>query len=104
MPQVREIAAKLAALRQEVADAKRSGSTPSQLRKLLAECCALWSEMERCKNDHALTLTAPGTSSLSVAPSTRSHELRQPDSPRKTGSGDRVTVHAFSSGKPSPDG
>jgi hypothetical protein len=59
MPQVREIEAKLAALRQEVADAKRSGSTPSQLRKLLAECCQLWADMERYKHEHALTLAGP---------------------------------------------
>jgi hypothetical protein len=58
MPQVHEIEAKLAALRQEVADARRSGSTPSQLRKLLLECCQLWADMERCKHEHALTPVA----------------------------------------------
>jgi hypothetical protein len=59
MPQVREIEVKLATLRQEVADAKRSGSTPSQVRKLLAECCQLWAELERFKYEHALNVTAP---------------------------------------------
>ena len=59
MPQVHEIEAKLAALRQEVAEAKRSGSTPSQLRRLLAECCQLWADMERFKHEHMLNLSAP---------------------------------------------
>jgi predicted ATPase len=49
MPEVREIEAKLAALRQEVAEAKRTGYTPSQIRKLLQECCALWTAVERFK-------------------------------------------------------
>ena len=59
MPRVREIEAKLAVLRQEVADARRLGSTPSQLRRLLAECCRLWAEMERFKHEHMLDLTGP---------------------------------------------
>jgi hypothetical protein len=58
MSQVREIEAKLAALREEVADAKRSGSTPSQLRRLLAECCQLWADMERFKHEHLLKVPA----------------------------------------------
>ena len=59
MPQVREIEAKLALLRQEAAEATRSGSTPSQVRKLLAECCELWADLERFKYEYALTLAAP---------------------------------------------
>ena len=49
MPQVLEIEAKLVALRQEVAEARRTGSTPSQLRKLLEECRTLWAAVERFK-------------------------------------------------------
>jgi len=54
MPEVRELEAKLASLRREVAEAKRSGFTPSQLRKLLADCCEIWAAIERYKYDNAL--------------------------------------------------
>ncbi len=58
LPEVRELEAKLASLRLEIADAKRSGSTPSQIRKLQTECCRLWAAIERRKYEHALELAA----------------------------------------------
>ena len=54
MPEVRELEAKLVALRHEVAEATRSGVTPSQVRKLQAECRHLWAAIERCKYEHTL--------------------------------------------------
>ena len=56
MPEVRELEAKLVALRREVAEARRSGFTPTQLRKLHADCWQLWAELERYKYDHAVDL------------------------------------------------
>jgi hypothetical protein len=41
-----------------VAEAKRSGYTPSQLRKLLNECCTLWAAVERFKYAHGADLVA----------------------------------------------
>ena len=52
MPEVRELEARLASLRREVTEARLSGSTPSQIRKLQAECCQLWAEVERYKYEH----------------------------------------------------
>jgi hypothetical protein len=49
MPEVRDLEARLASLRREVAEANRSGFTPSQLRKLQADCCELWAAIERYK-------------------------------------------------------
>jgi hypothetical protein len=60
MPEVRELEARLVSLRREVADARRSGFTPSQVRKLQAECCQLWAEIERHKYEHALDLAVIG--------------------------------------------
>jgi hypothetical protein len=56
MPEVRELEAKLASLRREVAEARRSGFTPLQLRKLQTDCRAIWAEIERHKYDHAREL------------------------------------------------
>jgi chromosome segregation ATPase len=41
MPEIHELEARLATLRRQVDDAKRAGSTPSQIRKLQAECWQL---------------------------------------------------------------
>ena len=59
MPEVRDLEAKLAALRREIADAGRSGFTPSQLRKLQADCRELWAAVERYKYEHVFDLVAP---------------------------------------------
>lgn len=56
MPEVRELEAKLVALRREVAEATRSGFTPSQVRKLRADCRNLWAAIERYKYAHTLDL------------------------------------------------
>ena len=56
MPEVGELEAKLVALRREVAEATRSGFTPSQVRKLQADCWHLWAAIERCKYERALNL------------------------------------------------
>ena len=57
MPEMRELELRLANLRREMAEAARSGSTPSQLLKLQKECCQLWAAFERHKYeptvDHA---------------------------------------------------
>jgi predicted ATPase len=54
MPEVRDIECKLAALRQEVAEARRTGYTPSQLRKLLNDCRLLWGALEQFKYAHLI--------------------------------------------------
>jgi hypothetical protein len=58
MPEVRELEARLATLRRQVDEAKRSGSTPSQVRKLQVECWQLWAAVERCKYEHLFALLA----------------------------------------------
>jgi hypothetical protein len=58
MPEVRDLEAKLVALRREIADARHSGLTPSQIRKLRLECCQLWAAVERYKYEHLLDLVA----------------------------------------------
>ena len=58
MPEIRELEARLATLRRQVDEAKRSGSTPSQVRKLQAECWQLWAAVERCKHEHLFALLA----------------------------------------------
>jgi len=58
MPEVRELEARLATLRRQVAEAQRSGSTPTQLRKLQAECWQLWANLERYKAEHLFALVA----------------------------------------------
>jgi hypothetical protein len=58
MPEVRELEARLAALRREVTEAKLSGYTPSQIRKLQAECWQLWAAVERYKHEHLFDLIA----------------------------------------------
>jgi hypothetical protein len=58
MPEVRDLETKLVALRREVAEAKRSGLTPSQIQKLRAECWQLWAAIERYKYEYALDLAA----------------------------------------------
>jgi len=57
MPEVRELEAKLVALRREVAEATRSGVTPLQVQKLRAECRHLWAAIERCKYERAHDVT-----------------------------------------------
>jgi len=57
MPKICELEAKLVALRREIADARRSGSTPTQLRKLQADCCQLWAELRHYKYEHTHDLT-----------------------------------------------
>jgi hypothetical protein len=54
MPKIRELESKLVALRREIADAKRSGFTPLQLRKLQADCWQLWAALEQYKYGHAV--------------------------------------------------
>ena len=58
MPEIVELEAKLASLRRDVADAKRSGFTPNQLLALQRECLAIWAAIERFKYDNALDLAA----------------------------------------------
>jgi hypothetical protein len=58
MPEVRELETRLANLRREIAEAARSGSTPSQILKLQMECCQLWAAFERYKYEQAPDLTA----------------------------------------------
>jgi hypothetical protein len=58
MPEVSELETRLANLRREVAEAARSGSTPSQILKLQKECCQLWAALELYKYEQAPDLTA----------------------------------------------
>jgi hypothetical protein len=52
MPQIHELESKLVALRREIADARRSGFTPSELRKLQADCWRLWAALRQHKYEH----------------------------------------------------
>jgi hypothetical protein len=58
MPEARELEMRLAALRQDIAEAKRAGTTPSHLRKLQTECWQLWAAIDRYKYAHALDLVS----------------------------------------------
>jgi len=58
MPEIHELETRLATLRRQVDEAKRAGSTPSQIRKLQAECWQLWAAVERCKHEHLSALLA----------------------------------------------
>ncbi|HLH92522.1 MAG TPA: hypothetical protein VKX28_29175 [Xanthobacteraceae bacterium] len=58
MPEVRDLEAKLVALRREIADGRRCGFTPTQLRLLQATCCELWAAVERHKYGQVFELAA----------------------------------------------
>jgi hypothetical protein len=58
MPELRELESRLAILRRQIDDAKRAGSTPSQIRKLQTQCWQLWAAVERCKHEHLAALLA----------------------------------------------
>jgi hypothetical protein len=49
MPELRELEARLAALRREVALGKRFGYTPTQILKLRRDCHQLWATIEDLK-------------------------------------------------------
>jgi hypothetical protein len=58
MPELRELEARLAILRRQIDEAKRAGSTASQIRTLQTECWQLWAAVERCKQEHLFALLA----------------------------------------------
>jgi hypothetical protein len=51
VPELRDLEAKLAALRRDVSAAGRGGCTPSEILKLRRDCTNLWAAVERLKYD-----------------------------------------------------
>jgi hypothetical protein len=49
VPELRELEAKLAVLRRDVAAARHGGCTPSEILKLRRDCATLWAAIERLK-------------------------------------------------------
>jgi hypothetical protein len=49
MPELRDLEAKLAALRREVAQGTHAGYTPTEILKLRRECHHLWAAIEELK-------------------------------------------------------
>jgi hypothetical protein len=59
VPELRELEARLAALRREASAAKRGGCTPSEILKLRRDCTSLWAAVERLKYAGAPTPASP---------------------------------------------
>jgi len=56
MPALRDLEAKLAALRKQITLAKVSGCTPSQILQLRRDCQLLWAQIENYRREQLASL------------------------------------------------